>query len=119
MLTESLSPEAANALQSQILAEQKKKGWYQDTAIVRYRGSPEVRVLNQNEFGAELARRPNEEYWKRVEVIQTCVKAKIGCGEPILIHFLAPLDQSNPDKEIDFDYKSLPSDYELYASGND
>jgi len=37
--------------------------------MVRYRGSPEVRVLRETEFMTELSRRPNDEYWRKVEVI--------------------------------------------------
>ena len=35
-------------------------------------------------------------------LIQTCVKAKIGCGEPLYVYFEAPLDFDRPDEEIDY-----------------
>jgi hypothetical protein len=70
--------------------------------MVRYKSSVEIRVLREQEFGREFQRRPNEEYWQKVEVIQTCIKAKTGCGDPIFIKFNAPLDESDPDSEIDY-----------------
>ena len=76
-------------------------------------------MLRETEFIAELQRRPNDEYWRRVEVIQTCVKAKTGCGEPVFVHFQAPLDQDLPEEEIDYDYKSLPADADLLTHGED
>ena len=78
-----------------------------------------MRVLRETEFMTELSRRINDEYWRKVEVIQTCVKAKTGCGESILIHFLAPLDQEQSEREIDYDYKSMATDHELLSRGDD
>jgi hypothetical protein len=54
---------------------------------------------------------------KKIEVIQTCIKAKRACGEAVIYQFYAPLDESDPKKEINYDYKSLPSDWELIQQG--
>lgn len=79
----------------------------------------EVRVLRDNEFIQEFSRRPNDEYWRKVEVIQTCVKAKTGCGEPVFVNFVAPLDADLLEEEIDYDYKTLPADLDLLKHGED
>jgi len=85
--------------------DNRKTPWFAEWAMVRYINSKEIRILRENEFSKEFQRRPNEEYWQRVEVIQTCIKAKTGCGDPITIKFYAPLDESDPEAEID--YKSM------------
>ena len=54
---------------------------------------------------------------KKIEVIQTCIKAKRACGEAVIYQFYSPLDESDPKKEINYDYKSLPSDWELIQQG--
>lgn len=80
----------------------KKTPWFVEWAMVRYKSSVEIRVLREAEFGKEFQRRPNEEYWQKVEVIQTCIKAKTGCGDPIFIKFTAPMDETDPESEIDY-----------------
>jgi hypothetical protein len=37
----------------------------------------------------------------------------LGCGQPIIIKFYAPLDYEDPETEIAYDYKSLGQDEEL------
>ena len=54
---------------------------------------------------------------KTIEAIQTCIKAKRACGEAVIYQFYAPLDENDPKKEINYDYKSLPSDWELIQQG--
>ena len=71
----------------------KKTPWFAEWAMVRYKGSVEIRVHREPEFGKDFQRRPNDEYWKTVEVIQTCIKAKTGCGDPIFVKFNAPLNE--------------------------
>ena len=97
---------------------------YEDRAIIRYRsdGSLDVNVLNETAFMNEITKhqRINDKYWETVEIIQTCIKSKIGIGEPIFINFYAPMDENNPDAEIDYEYKDrLPSDRDLIATGQE
>jgi hypothetical protein len=35
------------------------------------------------------------------------------------LHFFAPLNESNPSEEINYNYKSMPSDYDLISRGED
>ncbi len=42
---------------------------------------------------------------KKIEVIQTCIKAKRACGEAVIYQFYAPLNEKDPKKEINYDYK--------------
>ena len=44
--------------------------------------------------------RKQGDFWTTGELTQTCVKSKIGCGEPIYITFFAPLNEENPEQEI-------------------
>ena len=91
------------AIQTDVTAgDNRKTPWYAEWAMVRYKESKEIKILRENEFSKEFQRRPNEEYWQRVEVIQTCIKAKTGCGDPISMKFYAPLDESDPKAEIDY-----------------
>ena len=58
-------------------------------------------------------KRANDDYWKTVSCIQTNIKSKLGCGQPIIIKYYAPLDYEEPESEIVYDYKSLGVDEEL------
>ena len=64
-----------------------------------------VKVVGETEFMEECRRRANAEYWKQVQCIQTTVKARIGLGEPIDVHFEAPIDPESPDSTMVYDYK--------------
>lgn len=70
-------------------ADSRKNPLNADTALVRYCTRDEVRVLRDQDFAKEFQRRPNDEYWNEVEVIQTCIKATTGCGEPVICKFMA------------------------------
>jgi len=53
-----------------------------------------VIVYNETSFFACFGnKRPNDPFWNKVEVCQTCVKSKFGCGEPIYVQFFAPLNE--------------------------
>ena len=54
-------------------------------------------------------------------MIQTVVKGEHGrsLGRYLWMNFYAPLDERHPQNDIDYDYKSMPSDYELIVSGED
>lgn len=75
----------------------KKSHLYLDVALVRYRNSEQVRVLKDNEFIKEFQTRPNDDYWRRVEVVQTCLKSRCGVGTPIFVEFVAPIDPEAPE----------------------
>jgi len=51
--------------------------------------------------------------WLRVIYIQTNVKSKLGCGTPIVIKFYAPIDLSNLEDEIVYNYDQFGSDLDL------
>ena len=64
----------------------------------------------------------NNKYWATVEIIQTVGNTRTGTGDPMnvfLIDFFAPLDESQPFAEIDYDYKHYKSDYDLLRDGED
>ena len=42
--------------------------------------------------------------------MQCVVKSKTGCGTPIFIHFLAPLNEKEPKNIIDYSYDHFPTD---------
>lgn len=88
-------PGAGETEGNQVLPE-KKSTFYADTALVRYRDDKQVKVLKDSEFIDEFAKRPNGQYWKTIEVIQTATKSKTGCGTPIFVHFFAPLNEEAP-----------------------
>jgi hypothetical protein len=52
-------------------------------------------------------------------MMQCVVKSKTGCGSPIFVHFLAPINTKNPDSVIDYSYDHFPSDQELAHNEDD
>jgi hypothetical protein len=70
-------------------------------------------VVNDTGFMNTFLKRANDDFWKQISCIQTNIKAKIGCGAPIIIKFYAPLDSEDPETEIVYDYKSLGEDKAL------
>ena len=63
--------------------------------------------------------RPAHKIWKSVIYIQTNVKSKLGCGTPIVIKFYAPLDVSNLEDEIVYDYEKFGNDLDLIMNAED
>jgi hypothetical protein len=86
--------------------------------MVRYRTNHEVKVLKDNEFINEFTIRPNDSYWKTIEVVQTCTKSKTGSGTPIFVHFFAPMDEENCNEDIVYDLSKFPSNADLIKSGD-
>ena len=79
-----------------------------------------VKVVSDTEFMNEFKRRANDDFWKTVDCIQTCIKAKTGIGFPIFINFYAPVNPKEPQKEVDYsEFKTMPEDYELIKSEED
>tara|TARA_B110000285_G_scaffold204660_1_gene241778 strand:+ start:645 stop:827 length:183 start_codon:yes stop_codon:yes gene_type:complete len=60
---------------------------------VRYNNRDEVKVLRDNDLIKEFGQRATDPYWLEVEVVQTCIKAKTGCGEPVTCKFMAKIDE--------------------------
>jgi hypothetical protein len=71
----------------------EKSIYYKDTAVIRFLEDETVKVVRDTEFINEFRRRANDDFWKQLNCIQTCVKAKTGIGHPIFLHFLAPLNE--------------------------
>eukprot|EP00347_Sterkiella_histriomuscorum_P018862 403343887 len=94
-----------------------KNIYYKDVALIRYRpdekGESLVQVVNETGFMSTFHKRANDDYWKTVSCIQTNIKSKLGCGQPIIIKYYAPLDYDEPESEIVYDYKSLGADEDL------
>lgn len=94
-----------------------KNIYYKDVALIRYRpdekGESLVQVVNETGFMSTFHKRANDDYWKSVSSIQTNLKAKLGCGQPIIIKYYAPLDYEEPEAEIEFAYRQLGEDEEL------
>ena len=78
------------------ISDKKQVKFYEDFCMMRFKDSEEVRVLKEDELINQFQKRLNDPFWKRVELVQTCVKAKIGVGKPIFVHYFAPMDESNP-----------------------
>jgi len=76
--------------------------------------------MREKEFINEFSRRPNDPYWLTVNCIQTSIKSKTGVGHPVFIHFMAPINEDEPNEEINFgDFKEMPSDRELLSRDED
>ena len=48
--------------------------------------------------------------------MQTCLKSRIGIGEPIIVKFYAPLKVKHPGDRIEYNYRTLGDDVELIQS---
>jgi hypothetical protein len=77
-----------------------------------------MKVVKELEFTYEFRRRANDQEWLTFNCIQTCVKAKT-IGTPIYVHFLAPINEVTPGKEIEYGLhaRNMPDDMELLRSG--
>ncbi len=78
-----------------------------------------VKVVRDTEFIDEFRRRANSDFWKELSCIQTTICAKIGIGKPILLHFIAPIKENDPEKELDYSFKQLGEDFDLLRNGED
>lgn len=45
--------------------------------------------------------------------VQTCIKSKLGVGEPIIVLFYAPLNWKNPSAQIEYAYRKVGDDVDL------
>ena len=98
-----------------------KSIYYKDVALFRFVDEDAVKVVRDTEFMNEFRRRANDTYWDSIDCIQTCVKAKTGIGQPLFMHFLAPINEHSPDKEIDYKgaMAELGEDQDLLARSED
>jgi hypothetical protein len=94
--------------------------YYQDAAVVRYRNKQDGVMIHTDTtfFNLFNKYRPNNPFWKEVELIQTCIKSKWGNGEQFKIQYYAPIDEIKPQAEVCYTYKSKPIDQYLLMSGN-
>lgn len=77
-----------------------------------------VQVYSHGAFSQLFTARPGGEPWKSISSIQTCVKAQIGCGTPIVVQFFAPINSKNPEEPIEYDYASIGDDEDLIKLGD-
>lgn len=86
--------------------------YYKDVVLIRY-DDETVQVVNDNGFYNSFQRRANDDFWKKINCVQTNIKSKLGCGTPIIIKFFAPIDQEDPEAEINYDFRALGEDIDL------
>lgn len=72
-----------------------------------------TQVLNENGFMNIYNKRANDDYWKSVSSVQTCIRSKIGCGQPIVIHFFAPINEKRPHDTIVYDFRQFGNEENL------
>ena len=115
--------------QPNLVLDDEKKFLYKDLFIIRFRqeeGHDDNSARNIALTDIELYKiikahsRTSDDYWKTVEVIQSCIKSSYGIGEPLNVNYYSPLDEKNPKAEIDFHYDhKFASDLELIQAGKD
>lgn len=66
-----------------------------------------------------MLRNKTDRYWSAVEVIQTCIKADGGCGDPVVVHFFAPLNENKIHDEVNYNHKDMDKDEDLLQRGED
>lgn len=104
----------------------QKTQWQRDIFIFRFRENKDqdmpgqVKVLQNKQFLELLVKSKSDKNWANIELIQTCIKADGGCGDPVIIHFYADINEANPSEEINYKkYKDMEDDYTLLARGED
>lgn len=92
--------------------EQDKSAHFKDAAIMRFLDGS-VKVTNETEFINEFRRRANDQFWKQLDSIQTCVKSKIGIGRHIFIPFKVQIHKNDTlDQDIVYSYQKFGKEYE-------
>ena len=72
-----------------------------------------VQVLSDSGFMYLFQKRLSDDIWKSIMCVQTNIKSQIGIGYPIHIDFYAPLDITDPEKPIEYDFRSIGEDIHL------
>lgn len=80
----------------------KQNHFYGDTAMIRRVEGGEVKVCRQIEVRSELNKITNMEYIKKLEMIQSCVINMVSCHEPVLLNFIAPINQESATDTINY-----------------
>ena len=83
-----------------------------ETAILRCftDGEEQVSVLLEKNFSDFMMRRQSEPKWLEVLSIQTCIKSHKKIGVPTYINFFAPINLSERDADIVYDFKCFDTD---------
>ena len=82
--------------------------------MIRKHDSMNIEVLNDNGFGKKF-QHPDRTagHWKDYKVVQTCLKSKLGLGQPIYVKFYADVNFQSPSEEIKYDFKAFGDDVHL------
>lgn len=107
---------------------------FKDSAIVRYKNIQEtstddsiqkclrdgaVKVVSDTGLSHVFGTRTSDNFWKKIDCIQTNVKCKIGCGFPYIVHFFAKIEgKLTPESKITYDYKQFEDDLDLIRANN-
>lgn len=87
---------------------------------MRFEDDDVVKVVRDTEFINEFRRRANDEFWKTLTCIQTAVKTKTGIGHPVFFTFYAPINETRPNDDINFEqFKDMEEDLDLLKNGYD
>jgi hypothetical protein len=87
-------------------------------AIISYSTKAKVQqsrlvILNETAFLRLMNRGINDEEWKRIGFIQTCIRAQIGIGRKICLQFHAKINSKRVEKEIEYDFRTFGKDKHL------
>lgn len=76
-----------------------------------------VMVVSDNGLMNAFQKRANDDFWKTINFVQTCVKAQIGCGTPIIVNFFAPINTKRVADTIDYNFRQFGEDEEIIKKG--
>lgn len=105
--------------------------YYRDLVLVQYNATAKdmyqkgkakvfhkyLHALNEHDFLRLMNKSQNDESWKRVDFIQTCLKTRIGYGRRITINFFAKMNDKKLEHALNYNYKRYGRD--LYLLYND
>ena len=61
----------------------------------------------------------SKKYWKKefvkVDSVQTNIRAQIGCGTPVFVHFFAPLNIQKYTEHVNYDFRKFGEDEQLLS----
>lgn len=70
-------------------------------------------VLNENQFLRLFNKGQNDQVWKRIDYIQTCLNVKIGIGRKIVVNFFAKINPELPETTISYNFHKYAKDKHL------
>lgn len=84
-----------------------------NSILRKYGHGKAVHVVDQEAMRLLFERTKSDKIWSKIDCVQTNIRSQLGCGTPISVNFFAPINETNPEKTIIYDFRSLGDDEDL------